>query len=57
MGPAIFIDEGHRVRITVAGADTPHHDRYPKGGSAPTITVYRDREHGSYLELPLMKVK
>jgi len=57
LGTATVIDEGHRLRVTIAGADTPHHDRYPKGGSAPTITIFRNREYGSYVELPMMKVK
>ena len=57
LGTATVIDEGHRLRVTVTGADTPHHDRYPKSGTAPTITVFRSRDYGSYVELPMMKVK
>jgi putative CocE/NonD family hydrolase len=57
LGTATVIDEGHRLRVTITGADTPHHDRYPKGGSAPTINVFRDREYGSFIELPMMKAR
>jgi predicted acyl esterase len=57
MSTATVIDRGHRVRVTITGADTPHHDRHPKGGSTPTVSVYRNQESGSYVELPLMKVK
>jgi putative CocE/NonD family hydrolase len=57
LGTATLIDEGHRLRVTIAGADTPHHDRYPKSGSPPTVTIFRDRDHGSFVELPMMRVK
>ncbi len=57
MGTAIVIDEGHRLRIAIAGADGPHHDLYPNPSKAPRVTVFRDRTHSSYIELPMMKVK
>jgi putative CocE/NonD family hydrolase len=57
LGTAIVIDEGHRLRVTVAGADSPHHDLYPSPRRAPKITVFRDRAHSSYIELPMMKAR
>jgi putative CocE/NonD family hydrolase len=59
LGTATLIDQGHRVRVTVAGADTPHHALYPNQNqaNAPTITLFREREHGSYVELPMMRAK
>ena len=56
---AVVIDAGHRLRVTIAGAGTPHHDLYPNRNqaNAPTIAVFGNRDHGSYVELPLMKAK
>ena len=57
MGTAIVIDAGHRLRVTVAGADALNHALYPdrKGRKAPTIAIHRDASHRSYVELPMMK--
>jgi putative CocE/NonD family hydrolase len=59
LGTATLIDQGHRVRVTITGADTPHHALYPNQNQAnsPTITIFRDRQHGSFIELPMMKAK
>jgi putative CocE/NonD family hydrolase len=59
LGTAIVIDAGHRIRISIAGADALNHALYPdrKGRKAPTISIYRGAEHGSYVELPMMKAK
>ena len=55
MGTAITIDEGHRLRLTIAGADAANHALYPdpEGVDAPTISVHRGGEDGSWLELPV----
>ena len=52
---AIVIDAGHRIRLTIAGADAGHHALYPdrRGRDAPTIRILRDRSHRSYVELPM----
>ncbi len=57
MGTAIVIDAGHRIRVTVAGADALNHALYPsrKGRKAPTIAIHRDTSHRSYVELPMMR--
>ncbi|MDH3746328.1 MAG: CocE/NonD family hydrolase, partial [Acidobacteriota bacterium] len=55
MGTAILIDEGHRIRITVAGADHENFALYPKPKKGrPTITLHRNREHRSSIELPVV---
>lgn len=56
MATAIVIDRGHRIRVTVAGADRLNHQRYParKRAKAPRITVERNADHPSHVELPMM---
>lgn len=56
--------KGHRVRVSIACADYPTFPLHPKlspkndpkdpGNVVPTITVYRDATHASYLELPVI---
>jgi predicted acyl esterase len=54
-GTAIVIDAGHRLRVTVAGADRANYELWPdpEGVDAPTLTVHRGGEHASYVELPI----
>jgi predicted acyl esterase len=55
-GTAITIDAGHRIRITVAGADRANYETWPdpKGKDRPTITVHRGGGDPSYVELPVI---
>jgi hypothetical protein len=55
-GTAIVIDAGHRIRVTVVGADRANYELWPdpKGVDAPTLTVERGGEHASYVELPVV---
>ena len=55
MGTAIVIDPGHRVRITIAGADAANFALYPdpEGKDAPKIEVITGGSSGSYVELPI----
>ena len=57
MGTAIVIDRGHRIRLTIAGADERNHALYPdrKGRKRPTVSVYRSREYRSWVELPTVR--
>lgn len=59
MGTAIVIDRGHRIRISVAGADYLNHARYPtrNPAKAPEITLYRNATQASYVELPMMRAR
>ena len=56
MGTAIVIDAGHRVRITITGADAANFALYPdpEGEEAPTIEVITGGPNGSYVELPIL---
>jgi hypothetical protein len=55
MGTAIVIDKGHRLRITVTGADAANFALYPdaEGEDAPTVEVLRGGD-GSWIELPVL---
>lgn len=53
MGTAVVIDAGHRIRVTIAGADVANHALFPgPEAGAPTISVYRSKAHSSSIELP-----
>jgi predicted acyl esterase len=55
-GTAITIDAGHRLRVTIAGADRSNYELWPdpEGKDRPTISVYRGGDRASYLEVPVM---
>jgi predicted acyl esterase len=55
-GTAIVIDKGHRIRITLAGADRANYELWPdpKGKDRPTITVHRGGDDASYVEVPVL---
>ncbi len=50
-----MIDAGHRIRVTLAGADRANYELWPDttGKDRPTITVHRGGDHASYVELPV----
>ena len=56
MGTAIVIDEGHRLRVTIAGADAKNFELHPdpNGEDAPTIEILTGGDNGSYVELPIL---
>jgi putative CocE/NonD family hydrolase len=56
MGTAIVIDKGHRLRVTIAGADARNFALHPdpEGKDAPTIEVLTGGDKGSYVELPML---
>jgi putative CocE/NonD family hydrolase len=54
---------GHRIRLEVSSSNFPHFDRNPNTGAPiadekkmlkATQTIYHDRQHASYLTLPLI---
>ncbi len=59
--------KGHRIRVSVAGADWPTFRLHPElspqnkpdasDNMAPTITVYRDAPHPSHIRLPVIPEK
>lgn len=56
MGTATVIDKGHRLRVTITGADARNFELFPdpEGRNAPTIEVLTGGEHGSFVELPIL---
>src|SRR5208283_2860545 len=48
---SVLLRKGHRIRVALAGADASLFDRYPAKGT-PTLTVYREAQRASYVELP-----
>jgi uncharacterized protein len=44
---------GHRIRVTIVGADIDNYAT-PVLDPAPTVSIYRDAEHASYIELPVI---
>ena len=51
---SVLIKKGHRIKIAISGADKDTFIRYPKEGR-PTITISRNKEFPSYIELPIIK--
>jgi uncharacterized protein len=50
---SVLIKKDHRLRIAIAGADRDTFPRIPEQG-VPVWSVLRDRQHASYLQLPVM---
>ncbi len=49
-----IVKAGHRLRLTVAGADPRQRSRNVKFDPPPTITIHHDREYASQLTLPIV---
>ena len=49
---SVVLRKGHRIRLALAGADSSMFERCPAEGT-PRLTVYREKERPSYLELPM----
>ena len=50
---SILIKKGHRIRVAIAGHDKSVFARIPAEG-ATTISVARNRQHTSFIELPVV---
>ncbi|MBI4540965.1 MAG: CocE/NonD family hydrolase [Gemmatimonadetes bacterium] len=50
---SVLVRQGHRLRVAIAGADKGTFSRLPEVGD-PVLTVERNREHPSYIELPII---
>ena len=48
-----IFDAGHRIRVTIMGADA---DTFatPQLDPAPTVSIYCNAEHSSYIDLPVI---
>jgi putative CocE/NonD family hydrolase len=51
---ATVFNAGHRLRVTIQGADTDNTEKPPVRGR-PTVELYRDATHSSRIRLPIMK--
>jgi len=51
---SVLVRKGHRLRVALAGADKETFSRYPTEGS-PTISIIRDANHASFIEIPIIK--
>jgi putative CocE/NonD family hydrolase len=49
---SVLLRKGHRIRVSLAGADAGVYQRYPPEGT-PTWRIYRDQQHPPFLELPV----
>lgn len=57
MGTSILIDEGHRLRVTITGADATNFAFHPdlNGVDAPAIKLHRGHVDGSHIVLPVVQ--
>ena len=51
---SVRVRKGCRLRIAIAGADKQTFARIPASG-IPTITVARNKQHASWIELPVVR--
>lgn len=51
---SIQLRRGHKIRVAISGADKDSFERYPNEGT-PKITVERNREFASFIELPIIR--
>ncbi len=49
---SVLIRAGHRIRVSLAGADAETFLRYPRDGSVPVLSVQRNAAHPSHIVLP-----
>jgi putative CocE/NonD family hydrolase len=49
---SVLIEQGHQIRVSIAGADAGIFQRYPTEGT-PTIEVQRNTAYASAIELPI----
>lgn len=50
---SVRIDQGHSLRIAVAGADASVFARYPAEGGSPVLSVQRSSVYPSHVDLPV----
>ena len=52
---SVLLRKGHRIRVTLAGADASDFRRYPAEGT-PTWIVYRGARRASFVDLPVRRI-
>lgn len=53
---SVLVKRGHRLRVAIGGGDKDTFVRIPSEGT-PTITVGRNRQFASYVELPVIQLR
>jgi hypothetical protein len=56
LSTSVVIRKGHRIRLAIAGADRDILQRIPSEG-IPVLTIARDKDHPSCIELPVIPRK
>lgn len=51
---SVLLKKGHRIRVAIAGHDKSVFARIPAEGT-PTISVARNKQHASFIELPVVR--
>lgn len=51
---SVLIRKGHRIRVAIAGHDRSVFARVPLDGT-PTISLARNKQHASFIELPVVR--
>jgi len=51
---SVLIRKGHRIRVAIAGHDKDTFARIPPEGT-PVITVERNKQHASFIDLPVVQ--
>ena len=51
---SVLLLKGHSIRVAIGGADASMFRRYP-AEDTPTLTVFRQKDRFSYVELPIAK--
>lgn len=52
----VLLEAGQRLRVRVSGADADNF-RTPRLEPAPTVSLFREQGHASYVELPLIPAR
>jgi len=53
---SVLIRKGHKIRVSIAGADKDTFERYPSEG-IPTYTIQRNKNFPSFIDIPIIKKK
>jgi uncharacterized protein len=54
---SVHIPAGHRIRLSLAGADHGTFEALPRDGDAPTLTFERGGDQCSFIELPVVQAQ
>ena len=52
---SVVVRRGHRLRLAIAGADKDTFARIPPSGPPPVVTVQRNRQYSSHIDLSIVE--